>query len=182
MNRFFYSAIILISIAGCSSSSQPRQTEINASPTIATNSPANRVIVSSANQSNGNIESAAPNGNVTIQNFAVSKENLDNMRKKPGARLGGAQPMPNTIPGTVAAPDNSTIVSAMNAKGLPIETRTFKKHPLLMKIERTDLNNSDIKVYLKNGKVVNLPENLANDFLTASASDILKAVGVASKE
>ena len=77
-----------------------------------------------------------------------------------------------------AAPDNSEVTSEMNDKGQPLETRTFKKHRVLAKIERIDLDNRNIKVYLKNGKVVNLPEGKIEDFLTAPANDILKAVGV----
>jgi len=65
----------------------------------------------------------------------------------------------------------------MNDKGEPLETRIFKKHPVLAKIERTDLNNRNVKVYLKNGKVVNLPEGRVENFLTAPAENILKAVG-----
>jgi hypothetical protein len=39
------------------------------------------------------------------------------------------------------------------------------------------LDDRNIKVYLKNGRVVSLPEGRIDDFLTVSADDILKAVG-----
>jgi hypothetical protein len=76
------------------------------------------------------------------------------------------------------APDNSEITSEMTDKGQPVETRSFKNHRILTKIERIDLDNRNIKVYLKNGKIVNLPEGKVENFLTAPADDIIKAVGI----
>jgi len=174
VSKFFYFTVILISVAGCSSPSPKVETNVKS---IQTNAAVNKAIVSSVNQPNVNVESS-PKANINIQNFAVSKENIRNTKDKKGAGAVDAAPIPNAVRATVAAPDNSEIISEMNAQGQPLETRAFKNHPVLVKIQRTDLNNRDVKIYLKNGKVVVLPENQADAFLTASASDILKAVGL----
>ncbi len=80
-----------------------------------------------------------------------------------------------------AAPDNSEVSSGMNAKGQPVETRFFINHPLLVKVERIDISNRNAKVYLKNGKVLPLPEDKAGAFLTATAAEILAAVGIGER-
>lgn len=174
MSKFFYFTIVLVFIAACSSSSPKVETNIKI---VETNAVSNKAVVSTVNQPNTNTV-PSPNGNIIIQNFAVSKDNIGNAKGKKGAGAGDALPIPNATRAAVAAPDNSEIVNTMDAKGQPLETRTFKNHPILVKIQRTDLNNRDIKVYLKNGKVVILPENQAGVFLTAPAGDILKAVGL----
>ncbi len=179
MNKFFYFAIISVFIAGCSSSPvvETNVKSVNTNvKTVETNVVANKSIVSAINQPIANVE-PSPNANTTIQNFAVSKDNVRNTRGKKGASADDAPIAPNVTRAATAAPDNSEITNAMDAKGQPLETRTFKKHPVLVKIERTNLNNRDIKIYLKNGKVVNLPAGRVENFLTASADGILKAVG-----
>ncbi len=54
---------------------------------------------------------------------------------------------------------------------------------MLVKVERifVDIRNPQIKVYLKNGKVVNVPPGKISNSATASADEILSAAGVASK-
>ncbi len=180
MSKFFCFTIIAIFAAGCASSpnveTNVKSVETNIK-SVEPNAAANKTIVSSINQSNTNVE-PLPNANISLQNFSVSRDNVRNTKEKKGAGSGNTPIAPNVTRAAVAAPDNSQIVNAMNAKGLPVETRLFKNHPVLLKIERTNLNNSDIKVYLKKGKVVNLPENWTNNFLTAPASEILKAIGM----
>jgi len=179
--KFFYPVIVVISIAGCSSTSPKVETNIKAVETNAAagksepNAAANQSIAAANNRSNVNRE-ASNDPKIIIHNSAVSKDNIRNVEgKKVGA---SAAPIaPNITRSVTAAPDNSEITNTMNAKGQPLETRTFKNHRVLVKVERTDLNSRDIKVYLKNGKVVNLPEEMADNFLNAAAADILKAVG-----
>jgi len=173
MTKFFYFFIVAVFVAGCTSSSPKVETNIK---TVETNVVANKSIVTAVNQPN--LNAPLPNANITIQNFAVSKDNVRNTKGKKGAGAGDTPIAPNITRSVVVAPDNSEITSTMNAKGQPLETRAFKNHPVLVKIERTDLNDRDIKVYLKSGKVVILPENKAGGFLTVPASDILKAIGL----
>jgi len=179
VSKFFYSMISLIFIAGCSSSpnveTNVKTTQTNAVVSKA-NDVANQAIVSATNQPNLNAASA--NDKIIIQNSMVSRDNIRNTKDKKGAGAGDTPIAPNVSQAVIAAPDDSEIRNTMNAKGLPLEIRQFKNHPILVKIERTDTNNRDVKVYLRNGKVVKLPESQANDFSTAPASEIVKAIGL----
>jgi hypothetical protein len=78
------------------------------------------------------------------------------------------------------APDNSEMLTVLNEKGV-IETRTFKGNPLLAKVERTTVGrNVQLKVYLKNGKVIAVPAEKIGNFPTDSAQQILQAAGLAA--
>ncbi|CAA9379664.1 MAG: hypothetical protein AVDCRST_MAG74-270 [uncultured Pyrinomonadaceae bacterium] len=180
MSKFFCLAILLIYAAGCSSSSNVAPSSNVAAVNVKnaeTNSIVNQSVASAVNQTSANAEVPVNANKIVIQNSAISKDNVRNWdAKKEGVKEN--TPIAGKIEAaTTAAPDNSEVLSRMNAKGEPVETRVFKKHRVLTKVERTDLNNQSIKVHLKNGKVVNLPEGTVENFLTASADDILKAVG-----
>ncbi len=183
MSKFFFLTVFSLFLANCSSSNTSPKIEINQnkaadnSVNIVPNTAVNKTAAASVNQPTANIEPPL-NGNVSIQNFSVSKDNFPTKKGDRIVKGGVVEPIaPHIETAELAAPDNSVIISGMNAKGQPVETRTFKNHPVLVKIERTDLNDGDIKIYLKNGKIAILPESLANNFLTARASDILKVVG-----
>jgi hypothetical protein len=59
------------------------------------------------------------------------------------------------------------------------ERRTFKSHPLLLRVEKlTKGQEKKIKVYLKDGRTLELAGDKIDFISTASSSDILKAAGV----
>ena len=76
------------------------------------------------------------------------------------------------------APDNSTFTSYLSDAGY--EIRTFKNHPQLTKVEKKTSNDGSttIKVFLRNGKVVDLPGQAIPILSTAPASQIMNAAGV----
>lgn len=79
------------------------------------------------------------------------------------------------------APDNSVFESKLDSKGYT-GTRTFKDHPLLLKIEQTQLGkDKKLKVYLKNGKVYDVSEEKVPNFRVNSPSHILAAIGILPK-
>lgn len=88
----------------------------------------------------------------------------------------------NSIPTAVTQPlpENSEISTQMNEKGFVLETRTFKDHPVLTKIEKTTISpkNTELKVYFKNGKVYDVPDGKIEDFRTASIKSICQSVNV----
>ena len=99
------------------------------------------------------------------------------MRKLQLLRQG--QPAPNSGPPPKPvpqpAPDNSTytvvLAEAVN------ETRIFKSHPQIMKVEKvTGGNGSSIKVFLKNGRVVDLPGDRIPNLSNAPAAAIVSAI------
>ncbi len=84
----------------------------------------------------------------------------------------------NTAPPKKQLPDRSEL-STKSVGAKFVETRKFLEHPQLDKLERI-IDGKDIifKIYLKNGKTFNLAQEKLKDYKTASAYDILKAVGV----
>ncbi len=177
--KFLYLTIISISLAGCSSNSTVEtssNTDITANknssidPTVANANP----IVQD--------ESNARSSNVKLRSGGViNKDSFEALKR---TKSGDANAAPiQTVPITNAAPDNSEISSAMNNEGIPVETRTFKNNPLLVKTEKilADPKNPTLKVYLKNGKVVSLPASKISDSVNASANEILIAAGAIPK-
>ncbi len=75
------------------------------------------------------------------------------------------------------APDDSTFGASMNSKGQFLETRIFSNHSQLAKVERFAAEKKII-VYLKNGKIIELPESNLPTFQTTVPGTILQAAGV----
>ena len=105
------------------------------------------------------------------------------------------------IPGITGPPDNSNVPAkvekydvskAVEAKPAPedstfstrltdvaVETRTFKKHPVLAKVERiTDAKSRTIKVYLRSGKIIEIPGDKIGNLGVASSAQIMTAAGI----
>lgn len=78
------------------------------------------------------------------------------------------------------APDNSTFTSYLSDAGY--EIRTFLNHPQLKKVEKrtTDDGKVTIKVFLRSGKVVELPGTAIPVLSTAPASQIMNAAGISA--
>jgi len=182
MKKFFYLAIVSIFCVSCSSSPTVEKNANSAETNTNSNSP-NNSSRAEMNQPNANVEARQTESNVVqILSPAVSKQNANSWEKKRGSGDENPEPIA-AIPLTTAAPDNSEISGTMNDQGVPIETRAFKNNPLLAKVEKiyTNANNPSIKVYLKNGKVINVPPDKIGNPSTASANEILVAVGAIPK-
>lgn len=80
---------------------------------------------------------------------------------------------------SLPAPDDSFFSAEMNGKGQPVETRTFRSHPILAKIEKITMSPRDyvFKVYLKSGKVVESKSDKLKDFRVIAPENILDAIG-----
>ncbi len=174
MNKFLGFAVFFIFLGSCSSSTTETVSTTNLN--TADNSIANN---SAAKSENINADSSQ---SVLLQN----PEFLDYKNKKGGKGKGvKVAPIdPNAARFLSPAPDNSEITTEMNKQGQPIETRTFKSNPLLAKVERIyiTLDNPTVSVYLKDGKIINLPNGAIDNILTASAQEILNAVGTAPQD
>ncbi|MCS6874028.1 MAG: hypothetical protein NZM17_05050 [Pyrinomonadaceae bacterium] len=74
--------------------------------------------------------------------------------------------------------DGSEYWAILDEKGVT-ETREFKNHPQLAKIEKfTQGKNSTVKAYLKDGRVLQIPANKIRDFAQDTAEQILMAAGI----
>jgi hypothetical protein len=98
-------------------------------------------------------------------NVQVIKINPDQTAKNPGTTLG----------------DGSEVSTVLDARGA-VETRTFKNHPQLAKLERTTNGNQvTVKVYLTNGRSVAVAGEKIRNFTNDSAEQILRAAGIEPK-
>ena len=133
--------------------------------------------VNGTNAGNGNAD-AIPGviGPATDGNVANQRSKLD-----PPLKNAGANPAPAGAPVAPAsrpAPDNSTFSSQLT--DVARETRTFQRHPQLLKVEKTiEPGKSSIKVFLRGGKVIDLPGDRIDSLATIPAADIMGLIGAA---
>jgi hypothetical protein len=74
-------------------------------------------------------------------------------------------------------PDGSEILTEL--RDVPIETRTFKGHPQLLKVVKSGMpTQATVKIYLKSGKIIEIPGEKVPNLSAAQASDLLTAAGV----
>jgi len=81
---------------------------------------------------------------------------------------------------TFPAPDNSEYQTTMDKTGAAIETRTFHDNPYITKVTRTwkGVNDKSIAIYLKSGKVVNLPGDKLPEIRSLPVESFYEAAGV----
>jgi hypothetical protein len=183
VKKFFYPAVFLTFAAGCSTptATVENKNSNSGSTAISRTIPAtNQAIPPPANQSNSNVENPANANKIVVEDLgAINRRNLERLKSKGGGDTNAA-PIAAVTPAPSVAPDNSEVSSTMNEKGVPIETRVFKNHPLLVKMEKSfaDIEKPVIKVYLKNGKVLIAPNDKISNTATVPADEILRLVGV----
>lgn len=175
-----------LALGACSSSS-PEKSNTKANSTNAAN------IVAAINSDNSNTV-VVSNGMVVTPEGAdantVSTSSSDALQPPdmPG-RLGDKRNKLNSSAGNVdaatlamksarPAPDNSTFTSYLTDAGY--EIRTFNNHPLLLKVVKRTANDGSqtIKVFLRNGKIVELPGATIPLIASAPAEVIAGAAGI----
>ncbi len=177
--RYFLSlTILLVFLSGCSSAPVANVDTVNSNSTdnsVAEMSNTNSASVTMEEFMNTN--AAAPAANRDVSDLSGNPTGKNSR----GKNTNPAPIDPNAETILTTAPDNSVISTSMNKKGAPVETRTFKSNPTLLKVERVynDLKNPTITVYLKSGKTFDLPKEKIDDIFNVSANDILNTVGVA---
>lgn len=147
MYKIFALLIIIVSFAGCSSSSSEQTRAGNGGATQDSKSTA-----PTANQPPANPNSETANANLTPTRAEV----IAKLRQK-RLELGNApssEPLPE--PQFRPARDNSMVSTTMNSKGDVVETRIFKNNPQISKVEMNWVGpkNSVLKIFLKDGRVV----------------------------
>jgi len=181
MKKFIIYSIFfsLLVFSGCSSKSSETN---SASPnSVATNS--------SVASATNNIQSN-PSSSVTSSGPAQIVQNVDpnafNANPQSNVKIVTVDPQQDKNKSGIygrPAPDNSTFTTTMDAKGIATETRTFINNPYLIKVERIFTTpNKKIKIYLKNGKVVEVGEDKLPTFAVTAPGTILEAAGVDLKK
>jgi len=168
MKSVFYLTIAAVFLCACSASPA-----VNESVTVRTN-----VDISELNNPNQNsLAQTNVNGSLSGSLTEMNGNKQTSVEKKPAAK--DAPPVdPNAKPITQSAPDNSEFQSLMNNQGQPVEMRVFKNHPTILKVEKiyVTLENPMIKIYLKNGKTVNLTADKIGNPMQAPAEEIVNAL------
>jgi hypothetical protein len=169
---FLITAIFFV-FGGCSSNTQTNSTTNAAHPSAANSNPAN---AGSATATNSNPLGMQPvNGaqNINPNAFNATNDNVKVIK---------VEPKKDAMPyGTRNAPDDSVISSGSRGKDF-YETRTFKNHAVLDKVEKImDGKTTKYKVYLKSGKVFDAPAEKMTNFAVTSPEGILDAIGLMPK-
>ncbi|CAN5468627.1 hypothetical protein BH10ACI1_BH10ACI1_24630 [soil metagenome] len=137
----------------------------------------------------------APNANVTVntvENGIVAEVPVANTANNTAQTPANAQqkivnnrlvqsntnekPKSSLIP----APNNSSIATTMNERNEFMQIRIFNSDPQIEKLEK-NANTQKVRVFLKNGKVLDVPAGQTLDFVNASPQEILIAVGLMKK-
>jgi len=175
-------SIVILGLAGilaffaCSSATEEKPTT---QPTSAAAANANTVAIADGTElipalpadANANFTSG---GSLEAANRLSNR--LENMRKAGDGPVGDARAI--ALKNARPAPDNSTFASYLSDDGY--EIRIFKDHPQLSRVEKKITNDGKqtLKVFLRSGKVIELPGELINPLSTAPAAFILETAGV----
>ena len=168
MKKFLSLFVLAAFAAGCASA--PTVTSTTANTTDSVNN----------NLTNAKVETAGNSNKPPVLKFGIDGNAKGSRFPNPNANGGIDVKNVKVVTPTKPAPDNSQVSSTMNKEGTPIETRTFKNHPILLKTERiyADVDNPNSLVYLKNGKIVTLPQDANVNLSNAPANEILRAISI----
>ena len=127
---------------------------------------------------------AVPGGQVPDagnSNTAFVPGSLADIKNKKARRLGLQNAPASGVPVNIQpqpAPEDSEFIAEL--KEAAIETRTFRSHPQLWKVEkRTNGQGSTATIYLRDQRVVNVAGDKIPKLATAASADILRLAGVA---
>lgn len=170
MKSYFLIIAILVFSGGCSTNPPADQANLGANP-AANSNPSNANTVAATNAKPAS-ELQPYNGVQNLNPNAFNATN-DNLKVIPYQPKKGEMPY-----GTRTAPDDSIFSSGSRGKDF-VETRTFKNHPILSKVEKImDGKTSKYKVYLKGGKIVEAPADKLTNFAAMAPNSILEAIGM----
>jgi hypothetical protein len=172
MKYFVFIISILVVFSGCASEGGGTNAAANgANPAAPNTNPANANALAATNSNPTGMQPYG--GNINPNAFNATNTNLKVIKY---------EPKKDELPyGTRPAPDDSVITSGSRGTDF-VETRTFKNHAVLAKVERIMNGKTDkYKVYLKNGKVVDAPADKMNNMQSMAPENILDAIGMLPK-
>ena len=170
MKYYFLIIAILVLSSGCSSN--PSANHANGGTNPPANSNPSNVNAVAATNTNSPAEMQPYGGiqNVNPNAFNATNDNLKVIPYKPRE---GEMPY-----GSRNAPDDSIVSSGSRGKDF-VETRTFKSHAIISKVEKImDGKTTKYKVYLKSGKIVEAPADKMSNFTAMAPNSILEVIGM----
>lgn len=174
MRKLFGLIIVAILFVGCSSQAkQPADTTTNKT-TVVLGKNTNSVVLSNSDQTA--IPDAEPSNRLT----PTRAEIIAKLRQKNLAAANAPSSGPPPPPQYHPAPENSVVATAMNSEGAVIETRIFENNPQIARVELTWVGPKDktIKIYLRNGKVVERKAGNIDNLGSTPTSVLLQMAGV----
>ena len=174
----------MLTIGACSSSTEEKPAMKTANSQTAT---------TSTNSSNGNTVVVTNGMSIPMETAdvnAVAAEpleppnrrqgRLDKLRQSAGSSV-KIDPQEFALKNARPAPENSTFTSYLSDAGY--EIRTFQSHPQLLKVEKRidNAGKQTLKIFLRNGQVVERPGKDIQVLATATTAAILATAGVAEQ-
>lgn len=129
-----------------------------------------------ANRIENGVSAPTPITNIDAVNTSQSNNPLNVNSRRLSNSNTTEKPKISYIPG----PHNSQVGTTMSDRGDFIQIRIFNSDARIQKMEK-NVNTGKVKIYLKNGKVVDVPADKQFDFINTSPQDILIAAGVLQK-
>lgn len=176
----FVLVLLLVILSGCGSGEEAKNASKN------TNTPQNisqNGDVASGETSILRSETGNANGaqDSNINPLVIAKNKRIEMMRKAGEESKKDRPDLETLLRNSSRPGPENSEFAVVLTDVVFERRTFKSHPILTKVEKiTEGEKKTIKVYLKDGKIVDLEGNAIEHLAIAQSAAILKAAGIAS--
>lgn len=181
-----FACIVIVGLGACTSTTREADSQ------VAGNSrPVNAIALTDAN-SNSNAVSKVilpkdENGNPIADPAAANidanamisrrKAKIEAMRKAAGSAPANFDEAAMLKKAARPAPEDSEF--AVILTNAAVEVRTFNNHPQLLKVEkRSNGGESVLRVFLKNGKIVDLPGEKIPQLGTESAARILEIAGI----
>ena len=174
MQKFVALILFSVMFAGCSSEAkQPTESTPNKN-TVTAGKNTNTVVLGNSDQPA--ILDAEPSNKLT----PTKQDIIAKLRQKNLAAANTPASGPPPPPQYRPAPDDSVVATAMNSKGSVVETRIYKNHPNLSRVELKWVSPDDkrVKIYLRNGKVVEKKAANIDNLGTTPTSVLLQMAGI----
>ncbi len=163
MRNILIPIILALFLAACSSPVENADNSTNERANLSQNNNTEQAPVPKNTETGENVEIPGITGPPDNSNVPVKAKEFDTTKAVEGK----------------PAPEDSTFSTRLT--DVAVETRTFKKHPLLAKVERiTDAKGRTIKVFLRSGKVIEISGDSIANLSVASSAQILAAAGIES--
>ena len=170
---YLLTAVMTVIFSACSANTEQTANGANSPAPSMNQANANALAATNSNSPPPPLQPYNGAQNFNPAAFNATNDNLKVVR---------VEPKKDELPyGSRSAPDDSVLSSSSRGKDF-VETRTFKNHAVLEKVEKImDGKTEKYKVYLKNGKVLDAPAEKMTNFSVTSPEGILAAVGMLPK-
>ena len=184
MKRVFFATLTLVAIfvIGACSSATEDKSSAKVNPPAGTSNANSNAAVQNGSEVSPPVAADANAVNIASENAVETAANrlkgkMDALRSGSKEPIDNARAEADAMKGARQAPDNSTYTSYLTDAGY--EVRAFSSHPQLLKVvKRIAPEAQTMKVYLRDGRVIERPANTIPTLATATADAILAASGV----